>query len=214
MARNIPQVVIDALGVSEITYAHLLKFTDGSLDYRYTNLDVDVWTDADGSLQQYESRGFKFDSINYSLSNVVDSLSMTIDNLDHRMTAIFGGPDIRGNKASIWVNVFNDTTSLANVLLFSGQLDGFNLDETELRLSINSLFVNWQHSSFSKHSISCRWCKFQGIECRYAGAETGCDRSYETCIKLLNTAHFGGYRWLSDVENKTIWWGPTPDEMK
>lgn len=46
--------------------------------------------------------------------------------------------------------------------------------------------------------------------CRYAGAETWCDRSFKRCQDLANTLHFGGFRWISFLQDKKIWWGQTP----
>lgn len=46
--------------------------------------------------------------------------------------------------------------------------------------------------------------------CRYAGAETWCDKSYERCLALSNTLHFMGMRWIPGLQGKEIWWGQFP----
>jgi hypothetical protein len=49
--------------------------------------------------------------------------------------------------------------------------------------------------------------------CRYTGAETWCDFSWERCLALGNTIHFEGRRWLTDLQDKKIWWGTSADPM-
>lgn len=39
----------------------------------------------------------------------------------------------------------------------------------------------------------CRWRKFKGLECKYSGSETECDRAFDTCKKFGNTLNFGGF---------------------
>lgn len=38
----------------------------------------------------------------------------------------------------------------------------------------------------------CNWV-FTGAECGYAGSETVCNRTFEDCVALDNTANFGGF---------------------
>lgn len=45
--------------------------------------------------------------------------------------------------------------------------------------------------------------------CRYNGASTWCDFSWDRCLTLSNTTNFGGFRWLSYIVDKKIWWGKT-----
>lgn len=47
--------------------------------------------------------------------------------------------------------------------------------------------------------------------CRYAGAETWCDRSWDRCLALSNTINFGGKRWLPGLVGKQISWGQAAD---
>jgi hypothetical protein len=50
-------------------------------------------------------------------------------------------------------------------------------------------------------------CLYEITECGYIGAETWCDQSYERCATLMNTANFGGERFLPALMEKEIWWG-------
>lgn len=46
--------------------------------------------------------------------------------------------------------------------------------------------------------------------CKYAGGEAWCDRSWERCLALSNTAQFDGCRWLPAIQGKEILWGRAP----
>ncbi len=46
--------------------------------------------------------------------------------------------------------------------------------------------------------------------CNYIGAGAWCDQSWERCLALTNTAHFGGFRWLPFLVNRDLWWGRNP----
>jgi hypothetical protein len=97
------------------------------------------------------------------------------------------------------------------VTLFQGTIDGWDLDEEKVSLTVASELVQWSQRTLAKHSSSCRWKKFKGTECTYAGAEAWCDRTYTRCAALSNQANFGGFRWLPSIIDKEIWWGPSPN---
>ena len=43
-------------------------------------------------------------------------------------------------------------------------------------------------------ALSCRYARFfKGVECKYSGAETECDGSYDRCVELSNADNFGGF---------------------
>ena len=43
--------------------------------------------------------------------------------------------------------------------------------------------------------------------CRYSGSGTWCDKSWDRCVTLGNSINFGGFRWLTGLQEKTIYWG-------
>jgi hypothetical protein len=156
----------------------------------------------------YATRGFEFESINYTLSNVMDDCTLRIDNLDSVLTAIFVDGTVEETKASVYIGLLDSAGDIVGtVLMFTGEVDAFELDETEVRLVIGSMFTRWANQAYNKHSAYCRWKVFKGTECAYAGAGTWCDRSYVRCNTLGNAANFGGFRFLPSIENKKIWWG-------
>lgn len=212
MPRNIIQEVLNQLEADELTTFMCIEFTDGTLWYRYTDLDVPVYTPTDSTTSYtFTPIGFRVESITYSSGNIVDEASLEIDNINQAMTSLFAGGTMEGNEALIYCGVMDSNDRVLDLIkVFEGLLDSFDLDERSLKLRIASYFSQWSQETQGKHSASCRWKKFKGVECRYAGVSDWCDRTYTRCQALANTAHFGGFRFLPDLENKTIWWGQTP----
>ena len=218
MARYLDLETLNELGSDEMFPFFCLDFTDGVTDYKYTTLDVPITLNVSGGPSGvYEPRGFQFEGINYTLSNVMDDATIKIDNLDSVLTPIFVTDDIEEQPASIYLGIMNTAADATNevlitILLFTGEIDSFDIDETEIRMVIGSIFSRWGHQSNNTHPSSCRWKLFKGVECQYSGDAASCDRVYETCVTLDNTANFGGFRWLPSIENKKIQFGPNQSE--
>jgi len=221
MARGISQEMLDELAAEQMFPFYAFEFSDGSTDYKYTTLDVpinltDTGTGVSGT---YIPIGFEFESINYTLSNVMDDCTLSIDNLDDVLTSAFVGGDIRGNEASVYAGLITTSgtinTVLGTLLMFTGEIDSYDFDDSDIRLVIGSIFTRWGHESYSGHPSSCRYKVFTGTRCTYSGTEIHCDRSYTRCVALDdNTANFGGFRWLPSIENKKFQWGPNQTEAE
>jgi len=195
VSRTISSQITDKLESNQITAAFLLYFTLNSVTYRYTTCDVPVYCDADGSDHMYSKRDFSFDNVNYSNQNIVDSVNIKIDNLDSVLTALFVGNTVVEEEAALYVVIFDDDNSIVGTQqIFNGVINEWDLDESELSMTITSPFAQWDQNSNVKHSALCRWKKFKGTECGYSGAQTICDRTYVRCAELSNTDNSGGFR--------------------
>ena len=214
--RSIGGDFVSQLESGYLTPFSLFEFTDGSSWYRYTDFDVSITTATDSTTENtYTSIGYVIESILYSMGNIVDEANISIDNLDQVMTLLFAGGVMQSQQAKIWVGVLDANELVIDTLnLFNGEIDSFSLGEDKLTLKLGSYFSKWSHKAISRHGSSCRWRVFKGTECQYAGAEPVCDRRYETCVDYSNIVNFGGFRWLPDLEEKVLWWGPTPSEFK
>ena len=213
MSRNIDSNVIDELESKEHFPIQLLDFVDGGTTYRYTDIDVPLYLNTTMSgitvSGTYNPRGFNFDSIRYSFGNIVDQAIISIDNTDQLMTSIFVDGTTQGEEANLYVAVLETSgTPIGMIKIFSGEVDSWELNEKSVRVTVSSPFIKWSQKPTTLHSASCRWKMFKGDECQYAGVELWCDRTYTRCFSLGNTAHFGGFRWLPDFENREIQWGP------
>ena len=184
MSRIISDEIREQLESKELFPFYLFEFKDNDGDWwRFTSLDVsqrfDSYPSTQGPSGTYEPLGFEFERISYSVGNVVDDASIRVDNLDQLMTALFVGDVMQGNPAALYIGVLNPSgADLGTLKVFEGELDSFDLDEETLRVSVASLFSRWNQRAAEKHSANCRWKVFKGTECRYAGSENWCDRSY------------------------------------
>ena len=238
MSRSIPANIITKFESGEITSFHLFKYEVNGTIYPITDCEVSIYSNADGTYRTYLSRGFSFDEISYSNGNIIDSCSLKIDNIDGVLTSIFVDNTIIDEPCELYLAIINDennsiTDEAGNLItdeagvyitddyknkvlntqqLFNGVLNDFSLDESELSITATSIFTKWDQNSNIKHSSLCRWKEFKGTECRYSGAQTKCDRTYARCIQLSNTSNFGGFRWLKNIEDLDIYWGPTPSQ--
>jgi len=214
MSRTISQVILDKLETNEITSFYLLQYTINSTTYRYTDCEVPIAYAVDGTAEvTFQPRTFTFENISYSNNDIVDSVSLRVDNLDSVLTSLFLDNVIAEEECILYMILFNDDNSILGVQqIFNGMINDFTLDESELKMTVTSIFTKWNQTSGSKHPTQCRWKVFKGTECGYVGAETLCDRGYTRCDALSNTDNFGGFRWLPPIEDDKVWWGPTPKE--
>lgn len=205
--RIIDSSILAQLAAAELKPFQLLEMTLDSGTYRYTDCDVPLVV-----TNRFEPRGFKHDGARYSMGNIVDRVTLEIDNLDQTLSAEFIGEDPQGSAVSLKEVVLNsDNQVLGNpVTWFSGTIDEYEVDEEKIRISVVGPNYAWSRRTTSRHPSSCRWRVFKGTECEYAGTYTFCDRSYARCKALLNTNNFGGFRWLPSIENKEVIWGRKP----
>jgi hypothetical protein len=203
--RTINASIVSQLAAEELKPFILLSWTIDGTTYRYTDCDVPVHL-----TNTYNPLGFKFSNVKYSLSNIVDKVDIEIDNLDSAQTAIFVDGTPQGSEVVLSGVFLDSNLNIVNtsaVTLFEGEIDSWNLTESSLRVTVTSIFYNWNQRTLSKHSPSCRWKQFKSTECDYAGASTWCDRTYAKCLTLANSTNYGGFRWLSSIVDKEVWWG-------
>lgn len=205
--RTIDAAILAELQAGTLKPFFALDVEIDSVHYRYTDCDVPLVVDG----ETYSPRGAKLEPIRYSLATVVDSMKISIDNLDSALTAVFVSGTPQGETVTLKIAlVDSNNAAMANpVTLFQGIIDGWNLDEESISFTVASELVRWSQKTLAKHSASCRWKEFKGTECTYAGIETWCDRSYTRCSALGNQANFGGFRWLPSIVDKELWWGRT-----
>lgn len=210
--------VVDSVSIKEITHVgadgvHIVSAQNGSTRNWASieagfNYNDTAYTAEIGNVR-FSPRGMKFEPIRYSTGRVVDSMKVQIDNLDDALTVYFVGGTPQGGTVTLQAVLLDSAYEMvaAPLTLFEGTLDGWDLDEEKVSLTVASELVRWNQKTLAKHSPSCRWKEFKGTECAYAGAETWCDRTYTRCAALGNQANFGGFRWLPSIQEKEIWWG-------
>jgi len=100
-------------------------------------------------------------------------------------------------------------------LMLTGRLESAEWDDTQARLTLGPVAdPTMSRLPFREYSEKCSIRKFKGLQCKYAGAATSCDRSYATCTSYGNQANFGGFRWLPADSVSVLWTYYTSDYVQ
>lgn len=203
--RDIDAGIVAQLQAGELKPFLLLDVEIDGTDYRYTDCDVPLVVGGNS----YSPRGARLEAARYSLNTVVDSIRIELDNLDDALTAAFVAGTPQGGEVILKQAILdaNNEPMLNQVTWFHGEIDEWGLDEEKVTFTVTSELVKWNQQTLAKHSATCRWRKFKGTRCAYAGAETWCDRTYVRCVALANQVNFGGFRFLPSLMDREIWWG-------
>lgn len=209
--RTLPAAVTTGLASNYFTMAHLFALSVGTSYYRWTDFDKKINLNA----IWYTPKGITFDQIDSSSDAVVETVSVEIDNADKAFSDIALANDLRGEQFWIYRVLLDSNLDAigAATLLFLGYVDQMDIDRSKAKIEVCSIFIKWQTLIPRRvHAPTCPWIfntagGGAGVICSYGGAETWCDKTYERCKALSNTAQFGGFRWISDLADKEIIWG-------
>ncbi len=102
---------------------------------------------------------------------------------------------------------------LGVVDLFRGFVGDWEISELQARVTLVNEFILWKKKTLRTCSATCPWPFKDATYCKYAGAESWCDQSYNRCLALGNSANFGGFRFLPAIAERQIWWGRVPDDI-
>lgn len=95
--RSVNATILAKLASSEFRPFYLLDMEIDSTHYRYTDCDVPLVYDAN----IYTPRPFSRGSAQYSMSAIVDTMDITLTNLDEAMTALFVGGTPQGEPTTL-----------------------------------------------------------------------------------------------------------------
>lgn len=201
--RTLSTVIQNEFNAEEATGFFLVKIGMAST-YHYTDCDVDLYYDGD----KYLARGFSVNGIEQSPGFSNDNVSVAMDNVDRTFSQIVLSEDAANAPVSLYFTLRGENSSdIGTVSLYNGFLSEWTLNEQNLKIKISSEFMFWWKKALRLPTPNCPW-SFKGTECGYAGAETLCDKSPTRCSVLGNYNNFGGRKFISDVEEQEIYWGP------
>ena len=206
--RSINAEIVAQLESGQIK-PYLLLSIDLDVECLFTTCMVPIALSGD----LYQPRSFEVQNIRYSTAQVVDKATITLDNLDDFVTTAFVGGDPQGASVVLSLVVLDDDNQPIggdSTALFYGEVDDWKLQDGELSFGVVNAYARWPKKKTSRHPSSCRWGAFKDGDCKYAGADATCGRSYSDCIAKGNQANFGGFRWLPSIEGKEVWWGKLP----
>lgn len=210
--RTLSTEILAQLEAEELRPFYLLSMDCDGTTYYYTDCDVPI-----SLTNVYTPLGFKFQPVRYSMEEIVDQVTIEIDNVNEVMTTLFVGGTPQGGDVVLSIVVLDsdyEITGGQSATIFEGEIDSWTLNENKLKITVTSIFHQWSQTTMHKHSASCRWQTFNsstlgtsGIECASTHGADWCDRTYERCQIIGNTTRFGGFRFLPDIVDKEIWWG-------
>lgn len=161
----------------------------------------------------------------------VSTLDFTLQNVDQQMASYFLNDEQRGREVTIRFacfsgqeaalidaaegeildesgeNILGPTPGIATLPLFRGLISNWRFDELDMEINLKNELVLWKKRTLRKSRVLCPWT-FKGTECGYSGESSSCDKTYDRCAVLSNTDNFGGFRWVADMMEKEIQWGP------
>ncbi len=113
-------------------------------------------------------------------------------------------------RRAIWTSPGSYT---APVVVYDGKIDSVSIAEemesASVSFEVRNDFALWEKSlPRGMYSSTCNWIfKSTTPGCQYTGAASLCNRTWERCAELANTDRFRGFRHLSEIEDKEMWWG-------
>ena len=168
-----------------------------------TNLDLAVGYAG----EKYIPYPFEVEEITQNNQLTPDRVSIKIDNVSNLISGTVLNKDIRGEKVNIYWAIVDDFAKVqSSALLFSGFIDSADIKPKEAKISVIHEILYLKRNTLRQHFATCPW-RFKDENCKYSGQEKDCDKTFSRCQQLGNTAHFGGFKYLSEIEEKEIRWG-------
>jgi lambda family phage minor tail protein L len=167
------------------------NFDGASNNLNFAEWDADVVYDG----VTYSKFPIKHDGIGENSHGELDSILVTVANVNRAIQAYLEAYDLRGKKVVITI-VFADQLADADAnIKFTYYIDNYTANQDTVDFSLSSKYdvidITLPLAKFYRNY--CRW-KFKGAECAYAGAETVCDKRKTTCKNTMgNVARYGGF---------------------
>lgn len=179
-----------------------VSLVDQSKNYIEEDVFYTSWTKAVGI---YKPLGMEFRSIKYGTSSIVDNVTLELNDVELKIFERFEylAPREPQRITIAAVTLTMEGAFIGSTIIWDGFVSGWTHSKGIMKVKAVSVFDRWSNLTTSKFTHSCRWKKFKGIECGYSGAETSCDRSYDTCNDIYsNKDNFGGFRWIMSSKSK------------
>jgi lambda family phage minor tail protein L len=169
----------------------VLNFDGASNNLLYTDHDADITFNS----ETYYAFPIAFDSVSENSDGSIDSIKLSVSNVNRTIQAYLESYDLRGKTLEIYtvfLDLIADPTSLRKDIFV---IDSY-ATQTDLRIIFNctSIFdlLKTQIPNQTYSRYYCQYKIFKGTECGYAGAETSCNRTFARCEALNNKSRFGG----------------------
>lgn len=208
--RTLPQNLITELsgGANEANFLVYIIDMETTTPKYLTNADQKIYYEG----KVYEAWGINFGGAEYSISPTVDKVNVELDNVDETFSQMLQTSEMRGKRFLMRLAALDQNMSvLGTVIHFDGILDVARAKKKSFKIDIYNHMILWKKKVPRRtHQPTCTWTFKDAVTCKYAGATTTCDKSWEECLSMGNSINFGGFRWLPSMADKQIWWGSVP----
>lgn len=171
-------------------YLYTIHEYDGVNNLYFAEWDSNVVYDG----VTYVRFPIKHDEIAENAKGEIDSLKVTVANVDRQIEALLQTYDIRGKKVTItlvWAAKLAVTDAHIDFVYY---VDSYSANQDAVEFSLSSKYdvLDIQLPSGVFYRNTCRW-KFKGTQCGYSGIETECNKTKQRCKDLSNIARYGGF---------------------
>lgn len=147
--------------------------------------------------QVYEYRGFTIDSLRSDTKGGLESVRVSLSNVDRVISAFVETYDIRGNRV-VMIDVPEDQLSDDTATLFEEVygIESYSISNSVADVVLGHARVLQQRSPAGRYyKDNCRWI-YKSTECGYVGGLATCDKivgGTNGCRAHDNTERFGGF---------------------
>jgi hypothetical protein len=170
--RNLPIEILKEYKKGFFRKRHFFSLEFLSKTYRYTDADVPIFANLDGTARWYEPKGISFDVIPVSLDNKVSSVILTISNADHKLSDLIFGEDTRNRPCYIYLcQLDNNMDVIGTIDTFYGFADKIDpVGPEEIELQIVDHMIKWAKRTLRTHNPTCDRVFTDTVACHYVGA--------------------------------------------
>lgn len=170
-----------------------IRRKDGTV-LAFTDHDEDITRDlgnGTGSQTHKASTGFARSALAAAAGLQVPNME-TVGILDD---VGIGAADLRAGLyrgAEVWVGQIDWTGAPGLLKMKRGWIADVSIADYSFTAQLVGLTSKLVHTEFGEHyTVECN-ADFKDARCGYAGAETSCDKQYETCLAYGNIVNFSG----------------------
>lgn len=166
---------------------------DGSSNnLNFAQYDADVVFDG----VTYSKFPVKHNSVSENIKGVVDTLSITLGNANRVIQAYLEAYNGLKRKKVLIKTVFANQLSSSDAYIEDVfYISSVESNSTSVTFNLTSR-LDIMDATIPRsiyYRDHCRWLRFKGTECGYAGAETTCNRTKAQCKAYGNYLRFGGF---------------------
>jgi len=189
---------------SQNSREYIVDFSDWSGGKKFCGSGIDLDYPDDSTAATYSGRAFALSSIPRGASIKKEEITIEIDDADLYITGLINTADPRDGAVTlteVWVDPTTRAIIGGIVLMTNGVVA--STSKTQGAWSFGLLYASRVNDVYGPSIKFLKNCpkvfkSTTGFACNYIGAETSCDRTWDTCKNtMLNEPYFGGVMWMS-----------------